>query len=72
MLFFFLSRDGVFFWSLVGVDKGLDVLEPLEVALVLLDVCVLGEERGQLAVDAALFEVGVEACLDILDFFLLK
>lgn len=48
------------------LDKRLDTLEPAEVLLLLLHIDVVGDEHGEMVVDAASVEVALE---DALDFF---
>jgi hypothetical protein len=48
------------------LDKVLDLLQPAKVFLLLLDIDVLGDEDGEIGVDAPLVEVGLEESLQVL------
>lgn len=48
------------------LDEVLDLLQPAKVLLLLLDVDVLGDEDGEISVNTALVEVGLEESLEIL------
>ena len=48
------------------LDKVLDLLQPAEVLLLLLDVDVLGNEDGEISVNTTLIEVGLEESLEVL------
>ena len=48
------------------LDEVLDLLQPAEVLLLLLDVDVLGNEDGEIGVNTALVEVGLKESLEVL------